>query len=178
MAKEVNYIYFKKKQSERTFKLKLPLKCRIYPSDEDKRFGKIVDYNDSIIHFEYKDYDTSHVSEILKIDSLGRKEKYDLVDSLIEHSKVIQKIPHEKILKISVLSGSDNLSREIGILVASLGVMASATALLISRSQKVGSSWDLANYLELSGIGISVGAMAILYKRNINMEKWEFHIPK
>lgn len=171
-AKEDSLIFFQKISSERTIGLKLPLKCRIYTSKDDKRFGEIVDYDEREVFFKYKDYDSSEVNRILAIDSLNRAEKYDLVDSLIQGSAIVQKVPVDSIYKISILSGSDNLQRELGMLGASLLTFGSMAILVIDLSQNVGQSFKRRHLIEAAGVGLGVGTIALLMKRNILMSKW------
>ena len=89
-----------------------------------------MDYTDSTIIFEYKDYDTADVNKIMAIDSLTKKEKYDLIDTMIQDSKYLINISQDSIFKIRILSGSDTFIREIGIFGSSLLFMGSAAALM------------------------------------------------
>lgn len=150
------------------------MKCRVFQTDEDKRFGSITSVQQTSILFEYKDYDTAEVSRILAMDSLKRKERYNLVDTLIQHSKVRKEIPFEKILKVSLLSGDDNTKRKLIMLFSSLGFMGSGIALMISTSSNVGQKIDAWNLIEIAGMGTSAGLMASMMKRSFDMEKWKF----
>lgn len=156
----------------RIISYKLPLQCRIYLGDEDKRFGKIVAVDSFCIHFEYKDYDTSEVSKILAMD-LKRKEKDNLIDSLIDSSKTIQFIQKDSIHKIAILSGDAKTGRKVAMLAGAIGFMGSGFALMASRSNKVGSKFGNLDWLTLGGMGLSAGTMAILTRRVFDMEEWE-----
>lgn len=171
-SKEKKYITFQKKEGSRQIKMKLPLKCRVYQEGKDKRFGRITSYTDHSIFFEFKDYDTSEVNKILAIDTLSRKEKYDLVDTLIQHSKLTTEIELNQLNKISMLSGDDNVWRQLGMLGGSLGFMSSGIILLISTQNNVGQKWTGWNWIELGGMLGSAGLMTGLVKRNIDMKKW------
>lgn len=171
-AKEITYIVFQKKQSKRTIRFKLPLKCRIYESKEEKRFGKITDYTDTSITFEYKDYDTSEVNKIMAIDTLSRKEKFDLIDTMIQKSVYTKIIAADSIYKISVLSGSYNLGRELAMLGSSILFMGSGISLLIDTSDNVGKKLEWWNWMQIAGMGTGAGLLTALMKRNIYFDKW------
>ena len=128
--------------------LELPLKCRVFQSDEDKRYGRITSVQQASILFEYKDYDTSDVSKIMAMDSLKRRERYDLIDTLIQQSKVTKEIPIEKVIKVSLLSGDDNTKRKLIMLFSSLGFMGSGIALMISTSTNVGQKISVWNWID------------------------------
>jgi hypothetical protein len=172
-AKEKTYITFKKKNSNRQFRLELPLKCRLFEFEKEKIFGKIIDYNDSTVLFEYKDYDTAEVNQIMALENLSRKERFDLIDTLIQDSKYSRSISQDQISKLVVLSGSDTPIREWSMLGSAVLFMGSGIALLIDRSNSVGFKMQWWNWLQLSGLGAGAGSLAILMKRTIALDKWQ-----
>ena len=172
LAQDTPEISFKKINSQKQISFKLPLKCRLYTSKDDKTVGKISSYTDSTILFEFKDYDTSEVSKIMAIDSLTRKQKYDLIDTLIQDSKYVKEICQDSIYKISILSGSDNLGRELSLLGSSLLIMGSAAALLYDLSTNVGSKFEWWYWLEITGITTGMTGVVFLMKRDILFSKW------
>lgn len=176
-AKEDTLIYFQKIKNERTIGLKLPLKCRIYFSKDNKRFGQITDYEQELIYFKYKDYDSSDVDAIMEVDSLTRREKYDRLDSLIQESVVTIAIPIDSIFKISILSGSDILSRELSMLGSSILFLGSLSALLVDASQNVGQGMRWWNWIEVGSAASGVALMTLLMKRNIHLSEWKLIPP-
>lgn len=177
LAKDKEYIHFQKTSSDQIVELELPLKCRVYQSDQDKRFGRITSVQQTSILFEYKDYDTSEVNKIMAMDSLKRRERYDLIDTLIQHSKFTKEIPFEKVIKVSLLSRDDNTRRKLVMLFSSLGFMGSGIALMISTSSNVGQKISVWNWIEIAGMGTSAGLMASMMKRSFDMEKWKIVPP-
>ena len=171
-AKDSTFIYFKKIGSEKVLKLKTPLKCRLYESKDDKRVGRIMSYTDSSVIFEYKDYDTSDVNEIMAMDSLSRKERFDLLDTLVKESKYTQEIHQDSIYKLRILSGSDTQGRQLVALGSAVIFMGSLGALLFDISTNVGGNFEWWYWLEISGMAAGATGVAVLMKRDIYFSKW------
>lgn len=150
----------------------------MYTSKKDKRVGRIMDYTDSTIVFEYKDYDSTDVNKILAIDSLTRKEKYDLIDTMIQDSKYNTIIRQDSIFKIRVLSGNDNFNREFGLLSSAIVFMGSTAALLFDLSSNVGGGFEWWNWIEVGGIAAGAGGVALLMKRDLHLSKWKLVLPQ
>lgn len=167
------YLYFQKiKNKQRTVRYKLPLQCRIYLDSTDKRFGKIVAVSDTLVSFEFKNYDTAAFNKIIASE-FKKKEKDRLVDSLVDSSKTIQLISLDQLREVAILSGDANVGREVGMLLGSLGFMGSGALLMARRSNQVGQNFQKTDWIALGGLGMSAALMGILTKRSFDLKKWQ-----
>ena len=131
-----------------------------------------MDYNERDVYFKYKDYDSSEVNRILAIDSLNRKEKYDRVDSLIQGSAFVNTVSIDSIYKISILSGSDNMQRELTMLGLTIVTFGAIAVLVLDLSQNVGNPLNKRHLIESGIVAAGIGSIILLMKRNILMSKW------
>ena len=135
-GEEKEYITFSHQNRSKQIRFTLPLKCRLFYTDEEKQFGRIEAVYSTSVLFSFHNYDTAQVSAIYALD-LKRKERDVLLDSLIKKSKESKKILFEDIHKVSVLSADANKGRQVLMLLTSLGFMGSGIGLMLSTSSNV-----------------------------------------
>jgi hypothetical protein len=169
--KEKVFVYFKKKESRRSVKLKLPIACRMYEKGKSKRSGRIEKVKESEIVFSYYSYDTSDVNVIMNQD-ISRREKDKQLDSLINSTKVFKSIAFQDLEKIEILSSDASLKRKLFMLIGSVTFLGSGLAFMSSTSTHVGQKLTLLNWIEIGGMAAGAGTMALLTKQTFDMKKW------
>ena len=177
IEKEKTFVYFKKENSKRTVKLKLPISCRMYEFGKSKRNGRIIKVNEDEIVFSYYNYDTSDVNKIME-QKITRKEKDKLLDSLVNSTKVFKTIAFSNIDKIEILSSDASVKRKLGMLIGSMTFLGSGLAFMATTSTHVGEKLTIVNWAEVGGMAIGAGAMTLLTKQKFDMKKWRIQNSK
>lgn len=174
--KEKTFIEFQRISSKRKVSLKLPVSCRLYEKGEDKRSGRIEKVNQSEIVFSYYSYDTADVNLIMK-EGISRKQKDKKLDSLLNSTKVYKAIDFLEIDKIEILSSDASVKRKILMLAGSVCFLGSGIAFMATTSTHIGQKLTPLNWLEIGGMGVGAGTMALLAKQTFDFKKWRILAP-